>query len=77
MFYYVSCVSEIRVFAIEVFQQWPPAYNSEKKSVQVTSRTLTQDGHGAVLDDSTEWCDELYCDLKVNKTWDDINTQGS
>ena len=28
----------------------------------------TQDGHGAALDDFTEWCDESYLDLNVNKT---------
>ena len=28
----------------------------------------TQDGHGAALDDFTEWCDESYLDLAVNKT---------
>ena len=30
----------------------------------------TQDGHGAALNDFTEWCDESYldCDLNVSKT---------
>ena len=28
----------------------------------------TQDGHDAALDDFTEWCDESYFDLNVNKT---------
>ena len=28
----------------------------------------TQDGHGAALDGFTEWCDESYLDLTVNKT---------
>ena len=28
----------------------------------------TQDGHGAALDDFTEWCDELYLDLNMSKT---------
>ena len=27
-----------------------------------------QDGHGAALDDFTEWCDEPYLDLNVSKT---------
>ena len=34
----------------------------------------TQNGHGAALDDFTDWCDESYLDLNVNNKTRDQGT---
>ena len=61
MFVHLSCF-------MPAYLQWGTGRDWDFSRCGQLYLMWTQDGHRSVLSDFTEWCDESYLDLNMNKT---------